>query len=92
MLVVNNTSPFVEDILSCLGKLSVSFEHKAFAGVSDDDLTHCNKVILSGRREHSKEINKVNSRIIRYCINSGKPLLGICYGAEIVVITLGGSI
>ncbi|HEY1247771.1 MAG TPA: gamma-glutamyl-gamma-aminobutyrate hydrolase family protein [Nitrososphaera sp.] len=92
MLVVDNTSPFVEDILSCLDKLGVSFEHKAFAGVSDDDLTSCNKVILSGRREHSSEINKVNSRIIRHCIGNGKPLLGICYGAEIIALTLGGSI
>jgi GMP synthase (glutamine-hydrolysing) len=90
--VVNNTSPFVEDIFSCLSKLGVSFKHKPFGEVSNDDLNICNKVILSGRREHSTEINKVNSRIIRYCIGSGKPLLGICYGAEIVALTLGGSI
>lgn len=92
VLVVNNTSPFVEDILSCLGQSGITFEHKVFSEVSDVDLFQCNKVILSGRREHSREINKVNSRIIRYCNQSGKPLLGICYGAEIIALTLGGSI
>ena len=92
MLVVNNTSPFVADILSCLGQSGIPYEHKPFSEVSDADLVQCNKVILSGRREHSKEINMVNSRIIRYCHFSGKPLLGICYGAEIIALTLGGSI
>jgi len=49
-------------------------------------------VILSGRRKYSKEVNRINSIIIRYCKHHGKPLLGICYGAEIIALTLGGSI
>ena len=50
------------------------------------------KVILSGRRKNSKEINIINSKIIRYCFNADKPILGICYGAEIMALTFGGSI
>ena len=92
MLVVDNLSPFTADILTCLGQLDQPHLHKRFSQVSNEDLAHCDKVILSGRRKHSKEINAVNSRIIRYCHDRNKPLLGICYGAEIIALTLGGSI
>jgi GMP synthase (glutamine-hydrolysing) len=49
-------------------------------------------VVLSGRRKNSSEINAANSKIVRQCYNEGKPVLGICYGAEIIALTLGGSI
>ena len=92
MLVVDNTSPFTADILASLGQLEIPYIYKTFSEVSDTDLNKCDKVILSGRRKHNKQINIVNSRITRYCHFSGKPLLGICYGAEIIALTLGGSI
>jgi GMP synthase (glutamine-hydrolysing) len=92
VLVVDNLSPFTPDILACLGKLGVPHVYKKFSEVSDSDLDRCDKVILSGRRRNSKEINAANSKIIRQCHNGGKPLLGICYGAEIIALTLGGSI
>jgi GMP synthase (glutamine-hydrolysing) len=72
--------------------LDKPYLHKRFSEVSHEDLSQCDKVILSGRRKFSKEINAVNSSIIRYCHYSDKPLLGICYGAEIIALTLGGSI
>ena len=92
MLVVDNLSPFTADILTCLAQLDNSHLHRRFSEVSNEELAQCNRVILSGRRKHSKEINAVNSRIIRYCHYHKKPLLGICYGAEIIALTLGGSI
>jgi GMP synthase (glutamine-hydrolysing) len=52
----------------------------------------CDKVILSGRRMNDREINIVNSSIIRQCFERNIPLLGICYGAEILALTLGGTI
>lgn len=92
VLVVDNTSPFTADILACLGQLDEAYICKSFSEVSDSDLIQCDKVILSGRRKHSTQINMVNSRITRHCRDGGKPLLGICYGAEIIALTLGGSI
>ena len=92
VLVVDNTSPFTAEILSCLSQLGMPYIYKRFSEVSDTDLSKCHKVILSGRRKHSKQINMVNSRIARYCYHDGKPLLGICYGAEIIALTFGGSI
>lgn len=91
-LVVDNLSPFTPDILDCLGWLGVPCVYKKFSEVSDTDLAACDKVILSGRRRNSKEINAANSNIIRRCHDRDKPLLGICYGAEIIALTLGGSI
>jgi GMP synthase (glutamine-hydrolysing) len=91
VLVVDNLSPFMPDILDCLGKLGISYVYERFSEVSDSDLARCEKVILSGRRRNSKEINAANSKIVRQC-HGGKPLLGICYGAEIIALTLGGSI
>ena len=92
VLVVDNLSPFTPDILTCLGKLDKPYLHRRFSEVSNEDLAKCDKVILSGRRKHSKEVNVVNSRIVRYCLYQAKPVLGICYGAEIIALTLGGSI
>jgi GMP synthase (glutamine-hydrolysing) len=92
VLVVDNLSPFTPDILNCLGQLDEPYFHRRFLEVADNDVTNCDKVILSGRRKYSKEINMVNSKIIRYCQHQDKPLLGICYGAEIIALTFGGSI
>ncbi len=91
-LVVDNLSPFTPDILDCLGRLRVPYVYKKFSEVSDSDLAACDRVILSGRRRNSKEINVANSKITRRCHAEDKPLLGICYGAEIIALTLGGSI
>ena len=92
VLVVDNLSPFTADILTRLSRLNERYFHKRFSQVSKEDLRQCDHVILSGRRKHSTEINALNSRIIKYCHYQSKPLLGICYGAEIIVLTLGGSI
>lgn len=89
---MDNTSPFTSDILACLDHLDEAYVYKTFSEVTDAHVNQCDNVILSGRRKHSKEINLINSRIIRYCSYYGKSLLGICYGAEIIALTLGGSI
>lgn len=92
VLVVDNMSPFTPDILECLGRLDIPYVYRKFSEVSDMDVARCDKVMLSGRRKNSKEINAVNSKITRQCRDGGKPLLGICYGAEIIALTFGGSI
>lgn len=48
--------------------------------------------ILSGRRKNNKQMNVLNSKIIQHAILDKKKLLGICYGAEILALTLGGTI
>ena len=51
-----------------------------------------NSFILSGRRKNNRKMNAVNSKIIKHAISEKKSLLGICYGAEILALTLGGTV
>jgi GMP synthase (glutamine-hydrolysing) len=93
--VVDNLSPFTPNILDCLDKLGAAYICKRFlevGGSSNDKNNRYDKVILSGRRKNSKENNVINSKIIKYCFGTDIPILGICYGAEIIALTLGGSI
>jgi GMP synthase (glutamine-hydrolysing) len=94
ILVLDNLSPFTPNILDCLDKLGATYICKRFSevGSSNDKNNRYDKVILSGRRKNSKEINVTNSKIIKYCFETDTPILGICYGAEIIALTLGGSI
>ncbi|HYA82103.1 MAG TPA: gamma-glutamyl-gamma-aminobutyrate hydrolase family protein [Candidatus Bathyarchaeia archaeon] len=97
ILVVDNLSPFTSDIVTCLSKLGANYvaikSNRLELTDSDSgkNLSY-DKVILSGRRKNNREINVVNSRIIRQCFKYNIPLLGICYGAEILALTLGGTI
>jgi len=60
--------------------------------VNLSDIQQFNSFILSGRRKNDRKINAVNSKIIKHAVSEEKSLLGICYGAEILAITLGGTI
>jgi GMP synthase (glutamine-hydrolysing) len=37
-------------------------------------------------------MNIINSKLVKHSLEKEKPLLGICYGAEILALTLGGTI
>jgi GMP synthase (glutamine-hydrolysing) len=89
---VDNLSPFTPNIQRCLDDLRVDHVRIEYSKIATSDLINSSNVILSGRRKNSKEINSANSRIIRHCYENKKPLLGICYGAEIIALTLGGTI
>ena len=41
---------------------------------------------------NNSEMNIINSKLIKHALENNKPLLGICYGAEILALTLGGTI
>ena len=90
VLVVDNGSPYVKDITSCLDNLRQVYDLKRY----DEEflLSNYQKVILSGRRKNKKEINSTNSKIIKTCYANETPLLGICYGAEIIALTFGGTL
>jgi GMP synthase (glutamine-hydrolysing) len=90
VLVVDNLSPFTPDILACLDRLGVDYVCKKYSEISD--LSEYSRVILSGRRKNDSATNAANARIIRHCFEDSLPVLGICYGAEIIAMTLGGSL
>lgn len=92
LLIVNNTSPFVNDIVSMIKDLGMSLKCKLYSEIITDELSSYRAVILSGRRNYNKETNIKNNKIIEYCNRSDIPLLGICYGAEMINLFFGGSL
>ena len=56
------------------------------------EISQFDSFILSGRIKNDKKMNATNSQIIKHVISEKKSLLGICYGAEILAITMGGTI
>ncbi len=92
LLVVDNGSIYTKNLVDFLNKKNILFE-KQTPHLLDLSLLHSyDSVILSGRRKNEKKINKINSKVVKYSIQNNVKLLGICYGAEILALTLGGTI
>ena len=70
----------------------MEFASQRVEQVSLSDMEKFHSFILSGRRANDRKMNAINSKIIKHAVSEKKPLLGICYGAEILAITLGGTI
>ncbi len=92
LLVVDNGSIYTKQLTDFLNDKSISFEKQSPQFLNLDLLSNYDSFILSGRRKNEKKINEINSKIIRHCIKNNNKLLGICYGAEILSLTLGGTI
>lgn len=92
LLVVDNGSVYTSSIVDCLGELGTGYKLVPFDRISDTDIESAGSIILSGRRRNDAHMNATNSRLVRHALSRGVPLLGICYGAEILAITLGGTI
>ena len=92
LLVVDNGSIYTKKLTDFLIQKSISFEKQSPYTLNLDLLSNYDSFILSGRRKNEKKINEINSKIIAHCIKNNKKLLGICYGAEILALTLGGTI
>ena len=72
---------------------AASLDHqKPSDQINLDDISDYDSFILSGRRNNDSQMNAKNSKIILHAVNEKKKLLGICYGAEILALALGGTI
>jgi len=92
LLVVDNGSIYTKNLVNFLSEKKIKFISQKFDEVNLSDIQQFNSFILSGRRKNDRKINAVNSKIIKHATTEEKSLLGICYGAEILAITLGGTI
>ena len=92
LLVVDNGSVYTNSIIECLKEIKINYRHVLFDKITESDIEDSSSIVLSGRRQNDSMMNATNSKLIRYCLAKKKPLLGICYGAEILAITLGGTI
>ncbi len=92
LLVVDNGSVYTKNLTDFLNEKNILFKEQTPQLLDLNSLENYDSIILSGRRKNEKKINEINSKIITYSIKNNIKLLGICYGAEILALTLGGTI
>jgi len=92
LLVVDNGSIYTRNLIDLLKENNFLFDKITPFELELELLYKFDSFILSGRRKNEKKINEINSKIIIHSIKNSKKLLGICYGAEILSLTLGGTI
>jgi GMP synthase (glutamine-hydrolysing) len=92
LLVVDNGSVYTKNLTDFLTDKKINFIYKKHDDVTVNEIKNFNSFILSGRRKNNQEMNALNSKIIQHAISEQKNLLGICYGAEILALTIGGTI
>lgn len=92
MLVVDNGSVYTDSIIEALESFGIQHRRIPFDRITESDIKSGGPVILSGRRKNDPAMNATNSMLVKLCAGEKRPLLGICYGAEILAITLGGTI
>jgi len=92
LLVVDNGSIYTKNLTDFLNEKNILFKEQTPQLLDLNSLENYDSIILSGRRKNEKKINEINSKIVTYSIKNDTKLLGICYGAEILALTLGGTI
>lgn len=75
-----------------MNELNTNYKHYVVSDLDMSSLDKYSAFILSGRRKNDSYMNATNSKIIKHALQKAKPLLGICYGAEILALTLGGTL
>ncbi|MEO9309167.1 MAG: gamma-glutamyl-gamma-aminobutyrate hydrolase family protein [Nitrososphaera sp.] len=91
LLLVDNGSVFTKNITDFLTH-KTEFVVEPFDKIRPTEIVRFDSFILSGRRQNNQQMNAINSKIIKHAISEEKPLLGICYGAEILALATGGTI
>ena len=92
LLVVDNGSVYTKNLIDFLTEKKIQFNFKKHNDVKLSEIENYSSFILSGRRKNNQEMNALNSKIIKHAASKQKNLLGICYGAEILALTIGGTI
>ena len=89
---MDNGSIYTKNLVNFLDRARGLVQHQKFDEIDLSDIGQFNSFILSGRRKNNQKMNAINSQIIKHTVSEKKSLLGICYGAEILALTLGGTI
>jgi GMP synthase (glutamine-hydrolysing) len=92
MLVLDNGSAYTKNLIDFLSQKKFNFTILTHDKAQFSQIAKFGSFILSGRIKNNQKMNVVNSKIISHSVLGKKPLLGICYGAEIMALTLGGTI
>ena len=89
---MDNGSVYTKNLIDFLTQKKTKFLNQNHDQVELSNIHNYNSFILSGRRKNDKKMNILNSKIIQHAVQEKKNLLGICYGAEILALTIGGTI
>ena len=92
LLVVDNNSVYFNDLIDFLKNQNIIYAILQPDKIDPTCLNSYNSIILSGRRNYNRQNNLINSKLIKYAISTDISLLGICYGAEILALTAGGTL
>ncbi len=92
LLVVDNLSSYLDDLVRSLAETGASCEVKRYDALGGSNLNNYDGIIISGRMKNDGSVNVPNMRVVKFAHENSKPLLGICYGAEITALALGGSL
>ncbi|RNJ79267.1 MAG: glutamine amidotransferase [Nitrosopumilus sp. B06] len=92
LLLVDNGSIYTTNLTDFFKKQSIPFEKTTSHLCKLDGLGRYDHIVLSGRRRNDQKTNVVNTCIVRHAVDNSTKLLGICYGAEIIALALGGTI
>jgi len=92
LLVIDNGSVYTSKLIDFLYSKNFEFTMKSNSRLELNELNNFDSFILTGRTRNEQEMNKINSQVVLHSVSQKKKLLGICYGAEILVLTLGGTI
>ena len=92
LLVIDNGYVYITKVSSILSSNNTKYTISPVHQIAQTDWNRFDSFILSGRRKNDQKMNASNSEIINHAVSEKKSLLGICYGAEILALTLGGTI
>lgn len=89
---MDNGSVYTKNLIDFLTQKKIKFVNQNHNEVELSSIHNYDSFILSGRRKNDKKMNALNSKIIQHAVREKKNLLGICYGAEILALSIGGTI
>lgn len=92
LLVLDNGSVYTRNLIDFLSQEKINFITLTHDKMQLSQIAKFSSFILSGRTKNNQNMNVINSKIIKHAVLEKKSLLGICYGAEILALTLGGTI
>jgi len=92
LLVLDNGSVYTKNLIDLLLQKKFNFIILTHDKIKPSQISKFSHIILSGRIKNNQNMNVINSKIIEHAVLEKKPLLGICYGAEILALSLGGTI